>query len=68
MPESYSQKLVCYKFPFSVTYEVKQKIIGKSLRKGRWKASPVAQLLKNPPAMQETPVQFLGWEDPLEKG
>ena len=27
----------------------------------------VAQLVKNPPAMQETPVQFLGWEDPLEK-
>ena len=24
-----------------------------------------AQLVKNPPAMQETPVQFLGWEDPL---
>ena len=23
---------------------------------------------KNPPAMQETPVLFLGWEDPLEKG
>ena len=23
---------------------------------------------KNLPAMQETPVQFLGWEDPLEKG
>ena len=23
---------------------------------------------KNPPAMQETPVGFLGWEDPLEKG
>ena len=31
-------------------------------------ASWVAQLVKNPPAMQETPVQFLGWEDPLEKG
>ena len=30
-------------------------------------ASLVAQLLKNPPAMQETPVLFLGWEDPLEK-
>ena len=30
--------------------------------------SLVAQLLKNPPAMQETPVQSLGWEDPLEKG
>ena len=28
----------------------------------------VAQLLKNPPAMRETWVQFLGWEDPLEKG
>ena len=25
-------------------------------------------MLTNPPAMQETPVQFLGWEDPLEKG
>ena len=31
-------------------------------------ASLVAQLVKNPPAMWETPVQFLGWEDPLEKG
>ena len=30
------------------------------------RASPVAQLVKNPPAMQETPVQFLGREDPLE--
>ena len=25
----------------------------------------MAQLVKNPPAMQETPVQFLGWEDRL---
>ena len=33
------------------------------------KDSPlVAQLVKNPPAMQETPVRFLGLEDPLEKG
>ena len=31
-------------------------------------ASLMAQLVKNLPAMQETPVQFLGWEDPLEKG
>ena len=30
--------------------------------------SLVAQLVKNLPAMQETPVRFLGWEDPLEKG
>ena len=31
-------------------------------------ASLVTQLVKNPPAMQETPVQFLGREDSLEKG
>ena len=29
--------------------------------------SLVAQLVKNPPALQETWVQSLGWEDPLEK-
>ena len=29
--------------------------------------SLVAQLVKNPPAMSETWVQSLGWEDPLEK-
>ena len=28
---------------------------------------PVAQMLKNLPAMQETQVQSLGWEDYLEK-
>ena len=32
------------------------------------RASLVAQLVKNPPAMRETPVGFLGWDDPLEKG
>ena len=31
-------------------------------------ASLVAQLVKNPPAMRETWVRSLGWEDPLEKG
>ena len=31
-------------------------------------ASLVAQLVKNPPAMQETWVQSLGWGDPLEEG
>ena len=30
-------------------------------------ASLVAQLVKNPPAMLETWVQSLGWEDPLEE-
>ena len=28
----------------------------------------VAQLVKNPSAMEEAWVQYLGWEDPLEKG
>ena len=28
----------------------------------------VAQLVKNLAAMQETLIQFLGWEDPLEEG
>ena len=32
------------------------------------RASLIAQLVKNPPVMQETLVQFLGQEDPLEKG
>ena len=31
-------------------------------------ASLIAPLVKNPPGMKETPVQFLGQEDPLEKG
>ena len=31
-------------------------------------ASLGAQSVKNPPATQETWVQFLGWEDPLEEG
>jgi len=31
-------------------------------------ASLVAQLVKTLPAMRETWVQSLGWEDPLEKG
>ena len=32
------------------------------------RASLIAQLVENLPTMQETPVRFLGWEDPLEKG
>jgi len=28
----------------------------------------IAQLVKNPPAMQDRLIWFLGWEDPLEKG
>ena len=36
------------------------------VKKLRW-ASLIAQLVKNPPIMQETLFQFLGWEDLLEK-
>ena len=44
---------------------------GGGARRGKQKsswASLVAQLVKNPPAMQKTWVRSLGWEDPLEKG
>ena len=34
----------------------------------RSQASLVAQIVKNLPAMQETWVLSLGWEDPLQKG
>ena len=30
--------------------------------------SQIAQLVKNPPAMQETWLWSIGWEDPLEEG
>ena len=33
-----------------------------------FRASLLAQVIKNPPAMQETVIQFLSQEDPLEKG
>ena len=32
------------------------------------RASLISQLVKNPPAVQEIPVRFLGQEDLLEKG
>ena len=38
------------------------------LEKAPSRASLAAQLVKNPPAMQETWVQSLGWEDALKKG
>ena len=42
--------------------DIKFNLLGKLL------ASLIPQLVKNLPAMQETLVQFLGQEDPLEKG
>ena len=39
-----------------------------STRCGIYRAFLVVQMVKNLPAMQQTWVQSLGWEDPLEKG
>jgi len=50
------------RMPCSSTKKKKKK------KKVEFKASLVAQVVKNPPAMQETPVLFLDWEDVLEKG
>ena len=47
--------LALYKFPVKIIYHYCQ----------MW-ASLIVQLVKNLPAMQETLVQFLGQEDPLE--
>ena len=33
-----------------------------------YQSFPVAQTVKNPPAMQETWVRSLGWKDPLKEG
>ena len=41
---------------------------GKSEKEGTRVAPLVAQLVKNPPAVRETWIRPLGWEDPLEKG
>ena len=52
---SQSGERVCYHHVFTSLYPLVR-------------ASPVAELLKNPSAMLETWVRSLDWEDPLEKG
>ena len=42
-------------------------LLYKQTNKQKW-AFLVAQTVKNPPAMWETWVRSLGWEDPLEEG
>ena len=54
--------MLCSFIPFSNTYLLNKKVLGTNA------GSLVAQLVKNPAAMQETPIRFLGQEDPLEKG
>ena len=48
----------------SLLMQLKKKI--RAIFKNR--ASLIAQLVQNLPAIRETWVQSLGWEDPLEKG
>ena len=50
--------------PSQFPYKYKN-VLKKVIKK---RISLVAQLVKNPPAIQETLVRFLGGEDPLEKG
>ena len=54
---------ICYDFP--AAHGFYQDTVGNYFL---FRASLVAQLVKNPPTMQETWVRSLGWEDTLEKG
>ena len=49
-------------------YSSGQHICCRLLEVGRKGVSLIAQLVKNLPAIRETWVRSLGWEDPLEKG
>ena len=60
----YIFQLVFFFPPFFGKYTKEELVVHMAILR----ASLVAQLIKNPPAIQETTVQFLGWEDPLEKG
>ena len=58
------------KFPSRFCWELSPKFPARSLTQPIFMEylSLIAQLVKNPPAMQVTPVWFLGREDTLEKG
>ena len=60
----YIFQLVFFFPPFFGKYTKEELVVHMAILR----ASLIAQLIKNPPAIQETTVQFLGWEDPLEKG
>ena len=53
-------------FPNSFKYKLV--FLTQTFKKEKKKISRVAQLIKNLSVMQEISVQFLDWEDPLEKG
>ena len=67
----FTQVYMCMKVHQAVSIKFVYFTIFRSfLKKLLWRhwASLIAQLVKNPPATQETLVQFLGREDPLVKG
>ena len=43
-------------------------MVFKGIAMKSWGLPLVAQMVKNPPAMQDTRVRSLCWENPLEKG
>ena len=47
------------------TEDTQRQVISIQFKNG---ASLIAQLVKNPPVMQETSIKLMGWEGPLEKG
>ena len=61
-------KDTCTKMPITVFFMVAKNPRNFSRLTAEWLRTLVAQMVKNPPAMQETWVQSLGWEDPLKKG
>ena len=60
------QKITDTKGPFHTKMGIRKDRNGRDLTEAG--ASLMTQLVMDPPAMQKTWVQSLGWEDPLEKG
>ena len=59
--------ILAWRIPWTIQSMGSQRVRHNRVTFTIW-ASLVAQLLKNLPAMRETLVRSLGWEDPLEKG
>ena len=57
-----SEKKLCFALESEGDDTERRREVGRELR-----VSPLAQTVKNPPAMQETWVRSLGWENPLEE-
>ena len=62
--QSKTAPLNCLYYPVEILYALYHHGIYHSVRC----IALIVELVKNLPAVQETPVQFLGQEDPLEKG